>query len=111
MSDPVSWLVIERGWTVRAVAGEQVGTVDEVTGSREDDIFDGLSFSSGRLRASQYIAAEQVAEIREGEITLAIPRAEVERMPQYEQPARQERLLPERSGWWLRLLDQFRGRR
>ena len=111
MSDPVSWLLVERGWTVRAADGEQVGTVHEVTGSREDDIFDGLTVRSGVLARPQYVAAEDVAEIREGVITLALAHADFEGLPQHEEPPRQERLLPEQSSWWLRLLDQFRKRR
>ena len=111
MTDPVSWLVIERGWSVRSADGEQVGTVGEVTGSREDDIFDGLTVRPGVLSSPRYVAAEHVVEIREGEVTLGIQRADFERLPAHEAPARQERVLLERSSWWLRLVDQFRSRR
>ena len=30
--DPVSWFMIEPGWTVVASNGEEVGSVDEVAG-------------------------------------------------------------------------------
>ena len=111
MSDPVSWLLIERGWTVRSAGGEELGTIDEVVGSREDDIFDGLSVSSGFMRAPQYVPAESRGEIREGEVRLTIERGDLERAPVHEEPPAQERVLPEQSSWWLRALDRFRSRR
>ncbi len=37
--DPVSSLVIERGWKVSAADGEQIGTVADVVGDTVDDMF------------------------------------------------------------------------
>ena len=62
--DPVSWLMVERGWTVVNADGEKVGKVDEVLGDEQVDIFHGL------LVDGQEILAGRVAEIREGEIRL-----------------------------------------
>jgi sporulation protein YlmC with PRC-barrel domain len=64
MADPVSWLMIERGWEVVDANGKRVGKVDEVLGDTEADIWDGLTVSG------EYVAAEDVAEIVEGRITL-----------------------------------------
>jgi len=63
--DPVSWLVVERGWTVVDAAGKKVGKVDEVLGDEPTDIFHGL------IVDGEEILAERVGEIREGEIRLA----------------------------------------
>jgi hypothetical protein len=65
MSDPVSWLMIERGWKVVGPSGKKVGKVDEVLGDESVDIFHGL------LVGGEEILAERVGEIREGEIHLA----------------------------------------
>jgi len=62
--DPVSWLLVERGWTVVDANGDKVGKVDEVLGDEQTDIFHGL------LVDGEEILAERVAEIREGEIRL-----------------------------------------
>jgi hypothetical protein len=64
MADPVSWLLIERGWEVVDASGKRVGKVDEVLGEREADIWDGLTVSG------EYVPAEDVAGIVEGRITL-----------------------------------------
>ena len=64
MADPVSWLMIERGWEVVDASGKRVGKVDEVLGDPEADIWDGLTVSG------DYVAAEDVTEIVDGRITL-----------------------------------------
>lgn len=68
MSDPVSWLMIERGWPVLGAAGEELGKVHEVLGDKESDIFDGLSVSTSLLAKPHYVAAERVGEIEQGRV-------------------------------------------
>ena len=70
---PVSWLLVEPGWRVRASDGEEVGTVAEVQGAADDDIFHGLTVSTGLLSANRFVAASLVAGIVEGEVTLTVP--------------------------------------
>jgi sporulation protein YlmC with PRC-barrel domain len=64
MADPVSWLLIEKGWEVVDASGKRVGKVDDVLGDKEADIWDGLTVSG------KYVPAEDVAEIVDGRITL-----------------------------------------
>jgi uncharacterized protein YrrD len=70
MADPVSWWIVERGWKVVAEDGEELGRVDEVTGDREADIFDGIEVSHGLLGGREYIPSERVVEIREGAVVV-----------------------------------------
>jgi len=46
VTDSVSWLQIEKGWSVVSADGVLVGKVVEVTGDEHDDIFDGLAVKS-----------------------------------------------------------------
>ena len=46
MTDPVSWLQIEQGWSVVTSDGVIVGTVAQVEGDKQSDIFDGLAVES-----------------------------------------------------------------
>jgi sporulation protein YlmC with PRC-barrel domain len=62
--DPVSWLLVERGWDVVDATGDRVGKVDEVLGDEQTGIFHGL------IVGGDEILAERIAEIREGEIRL-----------------------------------------
>jgi len=70
--DPVSWLVIERGWKVTDAQGADTGRVAEVSGDEELDIFDGLVVETGLLGKRHYVPSEQVASITEGEVQLAV---------------------------------------
>jgi uncharacterized protein YrrD len=82
--DPVSWLMIEPGWTVASKEGDELGTVHEVLGDEDDDIFDGLAVSRGLLRPQYYVPAENVAEITEGRVVLDLSADAFERLDEYE---------------------------
>ena len=79
-ADPVSWLVIERGWDVLARDGSPLGTVHEVIGDTGKDIFNGLAVSPGLLKRSRYVPSERVAEIVEGTVTLDVSAADFENL-------------------------------
>jgi uncharacterized protein YrrD len=76
-------MVIERGWALVARAGEELGTVDEVLGDHDADIFDGLSVSQGRLRRPRYVPAEVVGSIYEELVELDLTPLQFERLPEY----------------------------
>lgn len=83
MADPVSWFVIERGWEVLGSDESKLGTVEEVLGDPEHDIFDGLSVATGVLGKPRYVPAELVQEIVEGSVHLSIGQDEGERLDEY----------------------------
>jgi uncharacterized protein YrrD len=76
----VSWLVVEPGWKVVAADGSDVGSVHEVIGDPENDIFNGLAVSRGLLRDSRYVPAERVAAIQEGSVRLDLSADEFGRL-------------------------------
>ena len=86
MADPASWFVIEKGWKVLAADGSEVGTVAETLGDESHDIFDGLAVSTGLLSKPVYVPSEQVDEIVEGAVRLALDAEAVERLEPYEPP-------------------------
>ena len=73
MADPVSWKLIEHGWTVVDAAGEELGTVHEVLGDPNADIFSALVIHHGLL-AKKEIPSELVGEIVEGRVQLTAPK-------------------------------------
>jgi uncharacterized protein YrrD len=95
MADPVSWFLIEQGWDVVDAAGDDVGKVEEVVGDSGRDIFNGLTIATGLFSRGQYVPAEQVAEITDGRVQLALGKDEVERLPEYTEPPPSEQILPE----------------
>ena len=85
--DPVSWLLIERGWDVVGSDGKELGTVHEVLGDETADIFDGLAVFPGLLKTTKNVPSERVQRIVEGRIDLDISSKEFERLKDYsEQP-------------------------
>ena len=76
-ADPVSWFVIEPGWEVVDSSGDRVGTVAEVAGDTENDIFNGLEVSSGLLGKSHYVPSENVGTIVQGRIALTVSKSDV----------------------------------
>jgi hypothetical protein len=87
MPDPVSWLLVEPGWKVVDAQGEEIGRVEAVTGDSNADIFDGLSISTGMLSRPKYVPAEQVAEIVDGTVRLALGKDAVDSLGEYDEPA------------------------
>jgi len=100
--DPVSWFMIEPGWTVVASNGEEVGSVDEVAGDSSDDIFNGLSISTSLLGKPRYVPSEQVAAITEGRVRLLLSKDEITRLGEFEEPPTTAEILPEQAGAWTR---------
>jgi hypothetical protein len=84
MADPVSWLLIERGWKVVDRDGGDVGRVEEVLGDQQKDIFDGLSVATGLLRKPRYVAAERVGTIVEGRVATDLAPAELDRLREHD---------------------------
>ena len=96
--DPVSWFLIEPGWTVVDATGEDVGTVDEVVGDSGDDIFNGLSISTSLLGRPRYVPSEQVGEITEGRVHLKLSKDRIGHLGEYEEPPTTAEILPEQAG-------------
>jgi PRC-barrel domain len=77
MADPVSWMVIEQGWSVVDSEGEDAGRIDEVLGDESADIFNGLEILTGVLAKRVYVPAERVGEIVEGRVQVLLTKDEL----------------------------------
>ena len=94
MADPVAWTVAERGWSVVANDGTEVGKLDQVLGDTEADIFDGLAVGAGTvLDRPLYVPSEKVGSIEEGTVHLGIDSEEYEQLSPYEPPPQGGRFL------------------
>jgi len=96
--DPVSWFMIEPGWTVLDANGQEVGSVDEIAGDSSDDIFNGLSISTSLLGKPRYVPSEQVAVITEGSVRLKLSKEEVARLGEFQEPPTTAEILPDKAG-------------
>ena len=82
--DPVSWLLIEPGWTVVARDGTEVGKVEEIVGDTGKDIFNGLAISTGLLGKPKYVPAERVRGMTEGRVELELSADDVEALDEHD---------------------------
>jgi hypothetical protein len=111
MDDPVSWLQIEQGWKVVASDGVAVGTVAQVEGDKESDMFDGLAVDSGGPSGLRYVPGEQVGAIHPGEVTLKIASAEASALGEFRPPPPETELRPCKQPLTTRLTNWLRGGR
>jgi hypothetical protein len=79
----VSWFLIEPGWRVEGSEGGELGSVEEVLGDRDEDVFDGLAVVAGLGGRAHYVPAEHVASIAsDGTILLRIDDDAFEQLPE-----------------------------
>jgi hypothetical protein len=114
-ADPVAWVVIEPGWGVVDSAGEDAGTVVEVTGDSTEDIFNGLAVDTRVLDKPRYVPAELVGRIVEGRVHLTVTNDELGRMTEFDEPPASVEISSEsvEQPWasriWLRIKRLFGG--
>lgn len=109
MPDPVSWKVVEKGWAVYDREGEQVGTIHEIAGDTEHDIFDGFGVKTHTLGSVKYVPAESVGSIAEGEVRLTLAGSEAASLEDMHEEV-EEQILPVKSRWYQRLAWWTTGR-
>jgi uncharacterized protein YrrD len=69
--DPVSWLLVEPGWSVYDAKGDKYGKVKEVLADGQADIFHGVLVERGLLGSDEEIVADRIAQIHDGDLHLA----------------------------------------
>ena len=111
MADPVSWLQIEQGWSVVGSNGAPIGTVAQVAGDKQGDIFDGLAVRAGSSDRLVYVLGEQVGAIYPGEVSLELTAAEAQTLPPYQEAPPQTTWRPDKPSLAGRISRWFKGDR
>ncbi|MBV8064569.1 MAG: DUF2171 domain-containing protein [Actinobacteria bacterium] len=109
MPDPVAWKAVEKGWPVYDRDGAQIGTVHEIAGDTEHDIWDGFGVRLRALGHVKYVPAENVASMAVGEVRLGISGDEAQRLGDMHAEV-EEQIIPEKSRWYQRLAWWTTGR-
>ncbi len=80
---PISYLVLNQGTPVLSRDGEPVGTVAHVLADEDEDVFDGIVIDTRAGPGGHRFAdADQVAEIREHAVRLALDRDAAHALPE-----------------------------
>ena len=112
MSVPeVSWKAIEEGAVVLGSNGEEIGTVSEIAGDAEADIFSGLVVSVSRLSANRFLPAERVTGIWPNRVETSVSVEQAEQLEDYEEPVAERWQTPDDFMTRLRRLLGFYGKR
>ena len=111
MADPVSWLQIEPGWNVVTSDDVIVGTVAQVEGDKQGDIFDGLAVESKQPSQIRYVPGELVGAIYPGEVTLKIGSADIGTLEPFHAPPPETKWLPGKAPLSTRMSKWLRGKR
>ena len=81
---PVSYLTLAEGAPVYASDGQKVGKVTRVMADLGVDVFEGIVLETGILPPShRFVDAEQIAELRERGVVLAVDSHLVESLPKH----------------------------
>ncbi len=107
--DPVSWLQIEQGWNVVTSDGVDVGTVAQIEGDKQDDIFNGLAVESGSQ--IRYVPGESVGQIFPGQVTLKMGSGDLGKLEPFQAPPPETRWAPGQAPLSTRLTNWLRGKR
>lgn len=107
--DPVSWLQIEQGWNVVTSDDADVGTVAQIEGDKQDDIFDGLAVESGKQ--IRYVPGEKVGQIFPGQVTLKMGSSDFGTLEPFQAPPPETKWTPGKAPISTRLSNWLRGKR
>jgi hypothetical protein len=110
MADPVSWLQIAQGWNVVTSDGAAIGTVAQVEGDKQEDIFDGLAISNDGEHIL-YVPGEQVGMIYPGEVNLKISSTDAVKLEPFVAAPPETKWTPDKAPLSTRMSNWFRGKR
>ena len=80
---PIAWRAIVEDEPVRSGDGEDVGTVYDVVGSKEDDIFHGVVVHLGRLGRRVLVLADDVSLITGSHVDVSLTSAQLHALPKH----------------------------
>jgi hypothetical protein len=79
--EPIAWRAIVQDEPARSSDGETVGTVYDVLGSKDDDIFHGVVIHLGRLGHRVFVDADDVSLITLSHVEVSLTSAEIHALP------------------------------
>ncbi len=85
-NDSIGWRGVVYGTQVLGADGKRVGTVREILGSDQEDIFHGVRVAIDRHH-DVMLPAEDVADLTTSAVTSTLSAAEIEALPAYDEPA------------------------
>jgi hypothetical protein len=82
---PIAWMAVPEDTPVRSADGEMVGTLSDMLGSRQEDIFHGIVVHLGRLGHHVFVPADQVSLLTRSVVGVALTSAEIHALPVHDE--------------------------
>lgn len=78
---PIAWTAVPQDTRVRTSDAEVVGTLSDLLGSRQEDIFHGIVVHLGRFGHHVFVSADQVSLLTRSAVGVALTSAEIHALP------------------------------
>ncbi len=82
---PIAWRAVPEDTPVRSADGESVGTLYDMLGSDQEDIFHGIVVHLGRLGHRVFVPADQVARLTPSHVDVSMTSAELHALPVHDE--------------------------
>ena len=73
--DPVAWRYVKEGTPVHGSDGKQLGTVQTMLGSDQEDIFHGMAVDTGLLGTTRVVGADDIVSMTPSRVEVALDAA------------------------------------
>lgn len=80
---PIAWRAVPQDTPVRSSDGLAVGTLYDLLGSEDEDIFHGIVLQLGRLGRRVFVAADQVPLMTTSHVDVALTSEELHSLPEH----------------------------
>ena len=82
---PIAWMAVPQDTPVRTSDAEMVGTLSDVLGSRQEDIFHGVVVHLGRFGHHVFVSADDVSLLALSVVGVALTSAEIHALPVHDE--------------------------
>ena len=83
--DPIAWRGVIQDTPVRASDGESVGSLSDMLGSDQEDIFHGIVVHLGRLGHHVFVPADEVSLMTRSHVDVSLTSAEIHARPEHDE--------------------------
>ena len=101
--EPIAWRGVVQDTPVRTSDGETVGTLSDLLGSDQEDIFHGIVVHLGRFGHHVFVAADQVSLMTRSHVDVSLTSAEIHALPKHDEERQYDLgmvgLFRKRPGW------------
>ena len=83
--DPIAWRGVAQDTPVHSSEGQEVGTLSDLLGSDQEDIFHGLVVHLGRFGHHVFVPADQVTLMTRSHVDVALTSDELHALPKHDE--------------------------